>query len=152
MKGRGAFLLIVATLAAIAVGCTDSPFGFDWDRTYPEELVVREDGVVRLTVDKNGVVSGAFTIGRGQRTGLLDVVFLDEDGAAIVPADDEYLEVTVTYPDIAEFQQGSPGAFRGRFQGLRVGETSVYFKYKRGEVGRGTGHWNSPAIALTVTP
>jgi hypothetical protein len=88
----------------------------------------------------------------GRETGVLDVVFLDEKGAAIVPADDEYLEVTVTYPDLATFQQGTPGAFSGRFRGLQTGGTTVVFKYKQGEVGRGKGHWNSPPIELVVTP
>jgi hypothetical protein len=133
-------------------GCTDSGFNLDWDHTYPEGLSVREDGVVRVRVDQDGQVSGSFSVAVGRQGGYLDVVFLDEKGAAIVPADDEYLDVTVTYSDLATFQQNTPGAFAGRFRGLKAGETTVYFKFKQGAVGQGKGHWTSPAITLRVSP
>lgn len=152
VKGRRSLPLLVTALLALVIGCTDNPLGFVWDHTYPEGLVVREDGAVRLTVDKTGKVSGDFSVGAGRQSGQLDVVFLDEDGVAIVPASDEYLEVTVTHKGLATFQQGKPGSFQGRFRGLKAGRTSVLFKFKQGVVGEGKGHWTSPAITLTVTP
>ncbi len=148
--GRSPLTLLAVAMTVLVIGCTDSPLNLGWDHTYPEGLIVREEGVVRVTVDKDGEVSGSFSVGVGQRTGRLDVVFLDEKGATIVPADDEYLEVTVTYPDIAIFEQGTPGVFAGEFRGLKAGQTSVYFKFKQGVVGQGKTHWNSPAIDLMV--
>lgn len=144
--------LLAAALAVLVVGCSDSPFNLDWDRTYPEGLIIREDGVVRITVDDDGKVAGALEVRTGGQTGKLDVVFLNEKGAAIVPADDEYLEVTLAFSDLATFEQGTPGEFSGRLRGVKAGRTDVIFKYKQGSVGSGKGIWNSPAIELTIAP
>lgn len=142
--------LLVVALAA--VGCTDLPSSLGWDHTYPEGLIVRENGTVVVRVDEDGEVTGSLTVRAGGTTGELDVVFLDEKGGTIVPGDDEYLEVTISLPDLATFEQPSPGAFRGRIRGLKVGQTSVLFTLKEGEVGRGRGLWTSSAIKLNVTP
>lgn len=144
--------LLVAALAVLVVGCSDSPFNLDWDRTYPAGLVIREDGVVRVSVDKDGEVAGSLEVRVGERTGKLDVVFLDEKGAAIIPAEDEYLEVTLAFSDLATFEHVTPGAFSGRLRGVKAGRTDLIFKYKQGTVGSGKGIWNSPAVELTIVP
>jgi hypothetical protein len=140
-----------AAVAALALGCTDAPFNLDWDHTYPEGLSVREGGVERVRVDKEGKVTGDLAIMVGARTGVLEVSFLDSKGAVLVPADDEYLEVTVAFSDLATFEPVAPGSFTGKLLGLKSGKTSVYFKLKQGEVGGGKGHWTSPAIDLTIS-
>lgn len=138
-------------LAALVSGCTDSPFNLDWDHDIAAGVIVREDGVERVRVDEDGVVSGSLTTVLGGKSGLLEVTFLNEKGAVIVPADDEYMEVTVSFSDLATFEPTAPGAFSGRFLGLKEGQTSVYFKLKQGRVGSGTGHGSSPAIRLTIS-
>lgn len=143
--------LTAATLAALVVGCTDAPFNLDWDHNYAEGLVIREDGVERVRVGKDGTVTGDLRIGAGQRSGRLDVVFLDGKGATLVHKDDEYMEVTVTFPDLATFEPSAPGAFSGRLLGLKAGKTSIYFKLKEGTLGSGKGIGPSSAIDLTIS-
>jgi hypothetical protein len=142
----------MVALAALSGGCTDAPFNLDWDHTFPQGLSVREDGAIRVTEDEDGRVTGSLSVRAGRQSGRIEVVFLDEKGAPIVPADDEHLEVLVTFSDLATFQQTTPGAFSGYFHGLIAGQTSVYFKLKEGKVGGGTGLWTSQAIDLRVAP
>lgn len=152
ITGKWPLILATVAIAAVALGCTDAPFNLDWDHDYPAGLSIREDGVERVRVDEDGKVSGTLATRVGGKSGHLEVAFLNEKGVALVPADDEYMEVTVTFSDLATFEPSTPGSFSGRFLGLKAGRTSVIFKVKHGTVGSGKGHWNSPAIELMISP
>jgi len=142
----------IISVGLVAIACSDLPSGFGWEHTYPEAMVIRENHTIRVEVDQDGGVVGALDVGEGSLSGQLEVIFLDEAGTNIRPSDDEYLEVTITFTDLAVFEHDSPGSFTGRIRGMKAGETSAFFKFKGGRVGSGMGQWTSPPIPVSVRP
>jgi hypothetical protein len=143
--------LLALALALLVSGCIDSALDPLRDRSTPSGLLITEGGTTLVRVDKDVRVTGQLTVGAGKRSGTLEVTFLDHDGNRIIPAGDEFLEVTVTFEDVAAFEQSVPGGFSGRLAGKSAGKTTTYFKLKHGTVGGGYGNWTSPAIDITVT-
>lgn len=143
--------LLALALALLAAGCIDSALDPFRDRSTPSGLLITEGGSTVVRVDKDQRVSGKLTVAAGKRSGTLEVTFLDQDGHRIVPAGDEYLEVTIAYDDVAAFEQSVPGGFSGRLAGKAAGKTIAVFKLKHGKVGDPFVNWNSPAIEITVT-
>lgn len=145
-------ILSIGLGTALLTGCEDNPFDLGLGDTHPDGLVIREAGRDLIVVDRDGRVSGSLEVVAGGRSGRLEIIFQDARGSRIVPADSEYLEVTVSFPDRAEFEHDSPGSFSGRIHGLSAGRTDLIFKYREDLGGTDRGIWNSPAIELMVTP
>lgn len=130
------FLPFIALASVLAMGaCDDDPVGTD-DHDHhhePQRVEVRVAGTVLASATPVSA-TGELSVDAGEETGHLDVVFIDEDGDAIVFDDAEYsLAVEIASGAIAEWEFDEPGEFGGHLKGLSAGTTTAEFQLRHGD-------------------
>lgn len=144
---------ILALIAVLALGaCDDDPVGSEDEHEDPVGMVISAGGVDLVTVN-GSVVTGTLTVDAGQETAHLDVEFLDADGDRFTPDDaDEWLQVIIQNPAVADWEQDEPGEFGGHLRGLTAGTTVAGFDLMHGAVGSASAHpdYRSPSIPVVI--
>ena len=145
--------------AALALGavlvlgaCDDDPVDHHDDHPEPVGMVIRSGGADIVTVDDT-TVTGSLTVDADAETGLLTILFVDDDGDRFTPDDDdEWLRVDVADPAVADWEATEAGAFSGTLVGLAGGTTAVVFELMHGPLNAASAHadYTSPSIPVVV--
>jgi hypothetical protein len=127
LRSTFAFPLLALTGVLVLAACDDDPVGTD-DEEHADPVAVQ------VLVAGNELASatpvsatGSLTVDAGAETGHLDVVFIDEDGDAIVPEAEYSLAVSMADETVAEWEFDDPGEFGGHLKGLAAGTTTAVF-------------------------
>jgi hypothetical protein len=148
---RSSRIAPLATLAAVLIlgGCDDDPVGTDQDHSEPVQVEIALGDVViaRAFV---GTSTGFIGAQVNQETADLDVTFLDEENALVVPGSDEYLEVVVADGSVAVWESNTAGGFSGRIGGLSVGQTTAVFRFMHGAPGSGHADFESHPVNIII--
>lgn len=149
LSGMLGLLTLAGTLTLAA--CGDDPMADDHDdHSEPVGVEVRAAGQVLASASPTSA-TGTLSVAAGEETMHLDVVFVTEDGDAVVPDDDEFLEVVVGDGSVAEWEQDTPGEFGGHLHGEAAGTTTVIFRLMHGAVGSASAHADFISAPITVT-
>lgn len=150
-RRRLAPLSVLSALTVLAA-CGDST-GPDDDHHEPAGLRATISGTVAVSVNAARQVTGTFTVGAGQSTQPIAVVFLDEEGDPIVPEPGgDYLRIDIDGPATANATQTPGGAFTFTLNGLVAGTTTMRLSLMHGTFPGGHPDYVSPNITVVVTP
>ena len=100
----------------------------------------------------DGAWTGELVVAPGEESDEIQVRFVDHAGTAVVLDDDFYLEVEIEDESIAEFEQHTPGEFRGHLHGHAEGETEATFMLMHGAVGAGHPDLATAPVPVHVEP
>jgi hypothetical protein len=136
--------------AVLALGaCDEDPVASDQDHSEPAQVEISIGDVV-LARAFVGSSTGFIGAQVNQETADLNVVFLDDEAALVVPGSDEYLEVVVADESIAVWESDTIGGFTGRISGLSVGETTAVFRLMHGAPGTGHADFASHPVNIII--
>lgn len=145
---RFSSLLAAITLVA-AAGCNDDATGPDDDHAEPVAVQIRLGGQVVASATPTSS-TGTLTIAAGEESAHYSVVFVDEDGDALSPDDEEFLEVVIANSSLAEWEQDTPGEFGGHLHGEAAGTTTAVFRLMHGAVGSSSAHADFISTGIQV--
>jgi hypothetical protein len=148
---RGATVLTLGVVLTLGA-CDEDPVSADGDHVDPVGIVVVSGTVDLVTVTGLNII-GAFIVEEGGQTDPLAIEFIDAQGHRFVPDEpDEWLRVTVTHPDKAQWVPDAPGAWAGTIRGLLAGTTTVRFELMHGAIDSQASHpdFGTPGIPLVV--
>jgi len=147
----GAMTLTLGTALALGA-CGGDPVANEEEHVDPIGIVVVSGSVDVVSVTGLNIV-GAFSVEESGQTDPLGVQFVDDRGNRFVPDEpDEWLRVTVTHPDLAQWVPDTPGGWTGSIRGLQAGTTTVRFELMHGVVNSEASHpdFGTPGIPVVV--
>lgn len=145
MKKVSLLLAVIGLMAFQA--CKNNVNDSDHNHAEPVGFFLRESGVNVVTY-QNATVQGSITVPAGGETGLISVVFIDEDGDEFTPEGDVYSLALETTSTNFEFEQHpEDGKWRFHVVGLQAGTGTFTLKLMHGE----HPDFLSQPITVTVT-
>ena len=144
----------LAWAAILALGaCGSDPVATE-DHIDPIGIVIVSGGVDLVSVTGLNIF-GAFMVDAAGQTDPFEIEFVDGQGNRFVPTEaDEWLRVTVTHSNLAEWVADSPGGWSGSLRGLQAGTTTVRFELMHGPANdSGASHpdFGTPGVARGIT-
>jgi hypothetical protein len=140
---------LLLTLLGLVVfqACDNHVHDHDDDHAEPVGFFLRESGVNIVTY-QNATVQGSITVQAGDETGLVSVVFIDEDGDEFTPEGDVYsLSLETTSTNFEFEQHAEDGKWRFHVVGLQAGTGTFTLKLMHGD----HSDFRSQPITVTVT-
>ncbi len=151
IRRLGAPALVAAAVFALG-GCDSDPTGTE-DHIDPVGIVLVSGGIDVVRVAGLDIV-GSFQVNVGGQTDPFEIEFLDGRGNRFLPTEpDEWLRVTVTHPNLAEWVSDAPGGWSGSIRGLQAGTTTVRFELMHGPANdNAASHtdFGTPGVPLLV--
>lgn len=144
---KNAFLLLAVMSLLAFQACDNHVHDDDHDHVEPVGFFLRESDRNVVTY-QNATVQGSITVPAGGETGLISVVFIDEDGDEFTPEGDVYSLALETTSTNFEFEQHpEDGKWRFHVVGLQAGTGTFILKLMHGE----HADFRSQPIPVTVT-
>lgn len=154
MKTRSYRNLPVSVLAALALvlAACESTTEPEEEHYEPEgvELVMGGQVIASYDGETQSWGNAHLDIEEGEETPHITVRFVDHNGDPIPLEDDTYLEVDIGDPEIAGWEQDTPGEFGGHLHGIEAGETGASFKLMHGAIGQGHADFVTTPVEVHV--
>jgi hypothetical protein len=139
--------LFVFLFGFFALSCDNHAHDHDDDHMEPVGFFLRESGATLVTY-QNATVTGSVTVAAGAETGLISVVFVNEENEEFTPEGDEYALNLSTTSSAFEFEQhAEDGKWRFHIKGITAGSGEFVLRLMHGD----HADFISKAIPVTVS-